>query len=373
MTIRQAITSILAAAVFFSCLFPLSTYATSSTASASASSYVGKWVDKALVENEEIDGVIVIEMDKKTDTVNLKYEIIDWDAPTIESVTPIVIDGQKPVKFTYEYDAYNEDGKVYKALGEGTIHFKSGLILLQLGTLPDYVNPIFMQKRSFIRDPYEGKERKPGDDLKVLSKVCGCKESALVKFDYPVADNEGSKNWISYVSVFVRGVFITEYKINLHTKTAINMKDSWSNAYKSYKEFKVSTITATSTLAKSKAASYTTNQLIDGDTASCWCEGVKGNGVGQSFTIQFAKPVEITTLDILPGYGKSVSSYLENNSVRKARITFSNGTSMIADFTKDTEFSLPLPIKATSLTFQILEVVPGTKFSDTCVSELGIT
>lgn len=374
MNIRQAITSIFTIAVFFSGLLTLSTYATPSTVSSSATPYEGKWVDKELVENEEIDGTIYIVINKQSGTADLKYEILDWDAPTIKSITPIMIDGQKSVKFTYEYDTYDQDGKVNKALGVGSIQFKTGLIILQLEKLPNDINPIFTQQRSFIRDPYAGKEPKPGDDLKILSKVCGCKETDdLVEFSYPVGDNEGNKNWITYVSVYVRGVFIAEYKINLHTQTAINLKDSWSRTYQSYKKFKVSEITATSTLAKSKAAYYNASQLVDGDTSTCWCEGVKGNGVGQSFTIQFAKSVEMETLDIMPGYGKSVTSYLENNSVRKARITFSNGTSIIADFTKDTQFKLPKAIKVTSLTFKILEVIPGTKYSDTCVSELGIS
>ncbi len=145
-----------------------------------------------------------------------------------------------------------------------------------------------------------------------------------------------------------------------------------SQAYRSYDNIKASQVTASSTLPKSKISSYLPSHIIDGDTATCWCEGVKGSGIGQSFTIKFPKSFEISSLHILPGYGKSVTAYLENNSVRKAKITFSDGTSFTADFTKDYGFDLPVGKVTASLKFTILEVDPGSKYNDTCVSELAV-
>lgn len=172
--------------------------------------------------------------------------------------------------------------------------------------------------------------------------------------------------------MYVRGIFLTEYKVNLHTYTATNLKDYWSEPYHTLEKIKASKITASSTLPKSKVSSYNPRQIIDGDTATCWCEGVTGNGIGQSFTIRFTKRIKIGSLKILPGYGKSVSTYLENNSVRKARVTFSDGTSIIADFINESSFDLPEDKMTTSITFTILDIVPGSKYNDTCVSELAI-
>ncbi|WP_156130565.1 NADase-type glycan-binding domain-containing protein [Paenibacillus durus] len=374
MSIRKLIINLLLTALVFSSLFTLSTYAASPTASSLASSYGGEWVDKALVEVEDFDGTINITFNKQTGKAKLDYDA--WgsgETYIFHSVTPITIDEQNPVKFTYEYQDYNQHGEVGTFRGEGIIQFKPGVIVLRMGVLPSDIDPIFAQPRSFIRDPYANWVPKPGDALSVVSKYCNCKESNLVKFDYPVADNESNKNWIVYVNVYVRGIFLTEYKVNLHTYKATDLKDSWSEAYQSFDKIEASKITASSTLPKSKVSSHNSSQVIDGDTATCWCEGVKGNGIGQSFTIRFTKTIEIGSLKILPGYGKSISTYLENNSVRKARITFSDGTSIIADFTKGSRFDLPEEKMTTSITFTILDIVPGSKYNDTCVSELAIS
>lgn len=375
MTIRNKMSYLLLTAFVFSFLFTLSAYAAAPAADSSlAASYEGEWVDKTLVENEELDGTINLTFNKQTGKAKLEYDV--WDSEesyTFQSTTPISIDGPNPVKFTYEYKEYNRQGEPKISQGKATIQFKPGLIALRMTALPSDMDRIFTQQRSFIRDPYANRVPKPEDAISVISKYCNCKASNLVEFDFPVADNEGNKNWIVYVNVYVRGIFLTEYKVNLHNYTATNLKDSSSEDYKSLDKIKASSIAASSTLPKSKVSAYNPSQIIDGDTATCWCEGVKGNGIGQSFTIRFTKTMEIGTLKILPGYGKSVSTYLENNSVRKAKITFSDGTSFIADFTKDSSFELPKNKLTSSLTFTILDVVPGSKHNDTCVSELAIS
>ncbi|MNW64839.1 hypothetical protein D3C74_431580 [compost metagenome] len=58
--------------------------------------------------------------------------------------------------------------------------------------------------------------------------------------------------------------------------------------------------------------------------------------------------------------------------MRKAKITFSDGTSYTADFTKDYGFDLPEVKVTDSLKFTIMEVVPGSKYNDTYVSELAV-
>lgn len=372
MNIRKSTLYLLLTVVLFS-LYSVNVYAASSTAGTSASAFAGKWVDKSLVENEDSDGVLNLTINPQTGKGKLEYEV--WDGGetyTFQSATLLTIDRQQPVKFTYMYKEYNQSGEERSASGEGSIQFRPDSIVLQMGRLPSDIDPVFKQPRSFIRDPYANRASLPGVDFDIVSKYCNCKPSELVKFDYPAGDNESNKEWIRYVSVYVRDIFITEYKVNLHTNTAINLKDSWTQAYQSSNKIQTSKITATSTLVATKSSSYSPNQVMDGDSATCWCEGVKGSGVGQSFTIQFTQTIEIKGLKILPGYGKIVSAYLENNSVYKARITFSDGTSTIVDFTKGYYFELPKSKRTNSIKFTILEVNPGTKYNDTCVSELAI-
>lgn len=372
MTIRTFTLKLWVTVILLSCLFTLTTHAASSTAG-TAFSYGGKWVDKVLVEAEDRDGTVSLTFNKQTGKASLEYEV--WDSMetyTFHSVTPITMDTVQPLKFDYTYKEYTREGEARVMQGTGSLQLKSGYIVLQMGALPSDLDPVYVKPRTFIRDPYANRAPKPGDDFQVVSKACGCKPSNLVSFDYPVADNEGNKEWVRYVSVHVRGIFLAEYKVNLHTYQASKLTDSGAEASQSFQQGDVLSIKASSTLHKSKAASYEASQVIDGDSATCWCEGVKGNGVGQSFTIRFKKAIEIQSLDILPGYGKSVSAYLENNSVRRAKITFSDGTSITADFSKTSFVDLPVTKETTSLTFTILEVFPGSKYNDTCVSEMEI-
>ncbi|WP_020433263.1 discoidin domain-containing protein [Paenibacillus riograndensis] len=330
-------------------------------------------MDKAFVESEDLDGTLNLTFDKNTGKAALEYSV--WDDSenySFQSAGPITVEEQKPVKFKYTYLDYSGHENPKTVQGEGIIEFKSGTINLRMGVLPSEMNKIFAQQRIFIRDPYANRVPKLEAALEVVSQYCKCKESNLVEFTYPAADNESQKSWIAYVSVYVRGIFLTEYKVNLHTYKATEIKDAWSEAYHFADKMEVSKITASSTLPKSKAGSYTASQIIDGDTATCWCEGVKGSGIGQSFTVSFPKKTKVSSFKILPGYGKSVSAYLENNSVRKAKITFSDGSSFIADFTKETALELPKDKVTTSITFTILEVTPGSKYDDTCVSEFAV-
>ncbi|MFD2329059.1 hypothetical protein ACFSR7_07345 [Cohnella sp. GCM10020058] len=62
---------------------------------------------------------------------------------------------------------------------------------------------------------------------------------------------------------------------------------------------------------------------------------MKGLGVGQSVTLSFAKKTELTGVAIARGYGKSVASYLDNGSVKKAKLVFSDGTVLVLDLTKE--------------------------------------
>ncbi|WP_156130834.1 discoidin domain-containing protein [Paenibacillus sp. FSL H7-0357] len=373
MAIRKLMINVLFIFMVVNSLFTYSLYAASPTSSSLGASYGGEWVDKALVEVEDLDGTINLTFDKNTGKAALEYSVWDEENYTFQSTAPITVNEQKPVKFTYEYLDYTEHENPRTMRGEGIIEFKTGTIVLKMGGLPPDINKIFAQPRTFIRDPYANRVPKPEDAIAVVSQYCKCKESNLVKFIYPVADNESNKNWIAYVEVYVRGILLTEYKVNLHTYKATEIKDLWSQSSHFANKVKVSKITASSTLPKSKAGSYNANQVIDGDTATCWCEGVKGSGIGQSFTVSFPQKTEVSSLKVFPGYGKSVSAYLENNSVRKAKITFSDGTSVIADFTKESVWDLPKVKATTSITFTILEVNLGSKYNDTCVSEFTIS
>ncbi len=128
----------------------------------------------------------------------------------------------------------------------------------------------------------------------------------------------------------------------------------------------VQSIRADSTL-KDRRNRYRAAHLMDG-TRRSWCEGVKGDGMGQTFTIKFRRPVRVKSLFIKNGFGH-ISYWLANNRVREMTIAGQKIT--LRDIRGWQEAILPEAIRARSLTFRIKSVYRSVKFQDTCLEEIS--
>lgn len=196
-----------------------------------------------------------------------------------------------------------------------------------------------------------------------------------------------------------------------------------------------SAFTASSTLIEKDKPEdyYGADKAFDEDSGTSWCEGKKGDGIGESVTVQFKKipwaesedAAEIVGIRVLNGFGKQKHLYLNNNRVKDFRLTFyqKNGTdkvitstfgsdlcgkdlgnmSTIDEYCKDTvsdystnikEFNeciakkkqecimdeknggqnilLKKPLLVTKVKLEILSVYKGEKFSDTCISGIDL-
>lgn len=149
---------------------------------------------------------------------------------------------------------------------------------------------------------------------------------------------------------------------------------------------------------------YSAGNISDNDPKTAWVEGVKGYGVGEVIIVpclDLNKPVKIWS-----GYGKSESVYTTNSRPRKIRtviiradpgspsqygknyenlkviseasviLSDKNGYQNLAipEFTSDSFFSKTFNTYMKYeylLGIEILEVYPGTKYDDTCISEIN--
>ncbi len=107
--------------------------------------------------------------------------------------------------------------------------------------------------------------------------------------------------------------------------------------------------------------------------AGVWAEGVEGNGVNEWLKFDFVFPINITSISIWNGFKKSLALYKANGRVKKVLITTSNGeekTVILSD--KFEEQSMPVSFSQsfTWLKLTILEVYPGLKYKDTCISSV---
>lgn len=138
---------------------------------------------------------------------------------------------------------------------------------------------------------------------------------------------------------------------------------------------------------------HTAQALTDLEPKTAWCEGVKGEGIGELV----AAPVDVTKpVFVWGGLGASAKLYAANARPKKVRVWLLHTSNVEAGQTalglKDLLVEarhevelldqngyqpLPLPKLEKSPTGQyvvaleILAVFPGGKYGDTCVSELG--
>ena len=132
-------------------------------------------------------------------------------------------------------------------------------------------------------------------------------------------------------------------------------------------------VQASSTLDPQGTNSYCPKNTLDGRPDTAWVEGVRGPGIGEWISFRFA-PQVITYIDIYPGYGKSRESFSRNNRVNKATLVFSDGTRVQARFVDEMRtqtISLASPLRTSSLVLIIDDVYRGSRYDDTCISEIN--
>ncbi len=137
---------------------------------------------------------------------------------------------------------------------------------------------------------------------------------------------------------------------------------------------------ATSSL-KEKKVHHVPSRLTDGDVGTSWCEADPAEGIGESFTLTWACQGKLARLGLHNGYARSQAQYDKNARPSKVRLTLvADGQKVLAQTSElpdqRTELFVPLsgapcPEGASAtLTLEILGVHPGTKYQDTCVSEV---
>lgn len=126
-----------------------------------------------------------------------------------------------------------------------------------------------------------------------------------------------------------------------------------------------------------KAGAYTVSNVFDGKTYTCWAEGASGYGIGEgiSFTVATFGRSSIT-LNIYSGYHKSSQRYHQNGRPKNITL-YVNGIPQTHTFT---DVMVPEAITIHGIEgspfveFEITidSVYNGSKWSDTCISEIEI-
>jgi len=200
------------------------------------------------------------------------------------------------------------------------------------------------------------------------------------------------------------GVISWNYQ-NLDLHTAKDIVLVYDNSDAAFTKYVQETRLPLSSIAKVQASSilktdavnrfnYEPKNLFDNDLNTAWVEGAAGGGVGEWAEVQFEKGVNIEAIGIINGYTKNEAIYKANNRIRKVRldVEFDDSrpgdvypNSIDLDLTEKQFNELNRNVQApfiswlqdygmgravSKIRLTILEVAKGTKYDDSCISEL---
>ena len=131
-----------------------------------------------------------------------------------------------------------------------------------------------------------------------------------------------------------------------------------------------------SILTDSFKKDYGPHQVLGGYESTVWAEGVEVPGYGESITLYLDDVHTIKQLKIVNGLINSSDGYYKNNRVASMIISFSDGTSQIANLSDDNTgyqvINLSQSVETSSITLTIDSVYSGYKYNDTCIAEVVV-
>jgi hypothetical protein len=122
-----------------------------------------------------------------------------------------------------------------------------------------------------------------------------------------------------------------------------------------------------------KRIRYCADKAFDNRTDTVWAEGVTGPGTGESITITLQHAIDIDAVEIMPGYFDP-RYWKANNRIRRFELKTGDSTwketFLCQDKRTAQRYQLSRRISAKEIIFTVLESYKGTKWDDTCLSEL---
>ena len=113
---------------------------------------------------------------------------------------------------------------------------------------------------------------------------------------------------------------------------------------------------------------------VDGNTSTCWSEGVRGLGIGENIEIHFNGNYKVNGMNIWIGHQKSQNLFYQNARPIALRVIGSDGSSEVYNL-RDTfggqRVAFKQPITVNKVKLVVERVAPGNKYEDTCIAEVN--
>lgn len=130
---------------------------------------------------------------------------------------------------------------------------------------------------------------------------------------------------------------------------------------------------ASSTLKADGKITYDAKNAFDNDLSTAWVEGIKGSGFYESLTVVSNVPILFLGFSIFAGYGKSNDIYNKNERVARLEVYIDDEwveTFVLQDVQQWQYCELDESVVGNEIEFVIEGVYPGSKYEDTCISEI---
>ena len=124
---------------------------------------------------------------------------------------------------------------------------------------------------------------------------------------------------------------------------------------------------------------YHGNNINDFDIETAWVEGVEGYGIQEWISLNNNEYHIINSIHLNNGYQKSYKTFSENGYLKQFLLELGNGEHLIynCDEINDNHFynntiiiNLINPVKTDRIKLTILDIYPGSKYEDVCISEI---
>ncbi|WP_207649347.1 NADase-type glycan-binding domain-containing protein [Clostridium grantii] len=142
--------------------------------------------------------------------------------------------------------------------------------------------------------------------------------------------------------------------------------------YTIYKEY----FNSCSSFLVQDGTEYDADFINDFRLDTAWNEGKEGNGIDEWIEIKLHWPSDVNGIIIENGYKKTEKLYFENNRPKTLEIELIGQDTFTVQLPDDFENSyylkLPKTYDAIGVKITILDVYKGSKYSDTCISEIQL-
>lgn len=158
------------------------------------------------------------------------------------------------------------------------------------------------------------------------------------------------------------------------TERQFNISKPAEAAFKTHGKSSAKPSIMPSVFASSARSGYPASNVLDGNPSTAWVAQEAGFGFGEYLHFDFLEPTDISNIVIMPGYNKSEESWTSNNRLKEIYIELSDGSVL-----RDLKFDGKLKSQAIAINKKDIEWIrlnvfsthPGSKWKDTCVSEVS--